>query len=309
MATVFRPPTASPISLAACAEWLDVNLRPEDPESMLEAAGAIAGLAANQSFLFDFICDGITHPTAPYQGSNTYTDHTIILHTGANYHLRANVWLPTESYGTGVKLTEDIHAYHLAHNHNFHFLTVGYHGPGYRTLIARHDPISIVGEPIGQKANLHGHHEVQLERGLMIAFDAHTDVHNQIPPESLSISLNLMPNQNSVMRTEQFEYNLEKDTVIGYIRGHVTQRGKLIKMLGALGGGSYIPELRTMALSFPCARTRLMCMRELLRLGALDDTVRFASLEDSSSLVQEWARKAVVSATGARAEAGIGTLN
>ena len=289
MAKVFCPPVAEPLSLAQCTAWLDANLRPNDPASMLDAANVMAGLAANEHFLVDYIGEGISDADGAYQIDNSYTDHTIILHRAENYHLRANVWFPVRDYGAGSRLAEEIHAYHLAHNHNFFFLTVGYFGPGYKTIIATHDLTSIKGNPIGQKAHLKDHREVQLKLGSMIAFHAHTDVHNQIPPESLSISINLMPRQDEVNLTEQFEYDLQNDLIIGHIRGQVTQRSKLMAMLALLGGDAYAQELQNLAQSFPCPRTRLTCLQQLSRIGSLTPQLLDVALCDSSELVQQWA--------------------
>lgn len=286
MATSFGAPSASPITLEECISRLDKIIRPDVPQSAMDGVEILAALSANRSFLADFVLAELGRSASAYQAGNNYTDITINLHFSSNYHLRANVWTASQSFNGSTEVVDRLHAYGLAHNHNFQFLTVGYFGPGYRTTIAEFDPKRITGNPIGQKAHLRDFREITLRESEMIYFEAHSDAHVQHPCPELSVSINLMPKQSGVHLTEQYEFDFASDRITDYVRGQVSHRVELIKMLGLLGGPDYQDEFLELAQSFPCPRTRLACMKQLARHMAATD-LKYLVGRDASAMVRQ----------------------
>lgn len=252
----------------------------------MDGVEILAALSANRSFLADFVLSDLRESVRGYQSGNNYTDITINLHFSSNYHLRANVWTPSQSFNGSTEVVDRLHAYGLAHNHNFQFLTVGYFGPGYRTTIAEFDPERITGNPIGQRAHLRNFRDITLHEGAMIYFEAHSDVHVQHPCPELSVSINLMPKQSGVHLTEQYEFDFSSDRITGYVRGQVNHRVEMIKMLGLLGGSAYHEEFLELAQSFPCSRTRLACMKQLASHMAPSD-LKHLVRRDASPMVRQ----------------------
>jgi hypothetical protein len=287
MSEFFRAPSATPISLEEAVIRFEEVITPGKPQAALDGVEILSALAANQSFLVDFIVKELNRPDKGYQSSNNYTDITIHIYTGPSFHLRANVWSPSKNIGGTTQIIDRLHAYNLGHNHNFHFLTIGYYGPGYETTMAEFDPSVVGGNPIGQRAYLKNVRRLTLNQGNMIYFEANTDAHIQHPASSLSVSLNLMPKQVDVNVTEQYEFDFSNDRIIDYIKGQVSHRVALVKMLGLLGRQGYRAELERLATCSPCARTRLECFKQLIAVEGRDDVRRLAS-NDGSGLVRDW---------------------
>src|SRR3546814_6946369 len=82
-------------------------------------------------------------------------------------------------------------AYGLPHDHNLHFLTTGYWGPGYVSDYYDYDTEAVDGR-LGEPLSLQFVERSRLSEGKMMLYRAHRDVHSQLPQERLSVSLNLM---------------------------------------------------------------------------------------------------------------------
>lgn len=86
--------------------------------------------------------------------------------------------------------------------------------------------------------------------------------------------------------TEQYEFDFRTDRIIEYVRGQVSHRVEMIKMLGMLGPDSYRAELLELAQSFPCARTRLTCLKQLMGAVAISE-LQYLAERDPSPLVKQ----------------------
>jgi hypothetical protein len=151
--------------------------------------------------------------------------------------VRANIWLPPKHARSETDAYyRRIYSYDLAHNHDFHLLTVGYFGPGYETDLYEVDAKAIAGIP-GDQVTLGAHRREQLTPGRVIYFKAYSDVHVQHEPSELSISLNLIFGGERLLN-EQLIFDLERSRIIGSPKAGVSGRWwQVVEMARVLGNG------------------------------------------------------------------------
>src|SRR3546814_20111803 len=76
--------------------------------------------------------------------------------------------------------------YHVPHDHNFSFLTVGYLGPGYWSEYYEYEYDKVVGYP-GEAVDLRFVERSRLEEGKVILYRAHRDLPTQLPADEMSV--------------------------------------------------------------------------------------------------------------------------
>lgn len=207
-----------PCTLDDCMEALDRSgFDPDDAGSVAHAAHWLARLAANRDFLANIaiaeLRQGCRRP-----GGQGYTPQVIMLgEARPGWFLRANIW-PSRQEAVLRASGEAAFVYGLAHDHNFDFLTIGYHGPGYVSDHYEVDPESVTGV-VGERVALHFKGRARLSQGMVMHYRARRDVHCQHPPESLSVSINLMHSAPQQRWTDQFRYDLETRTITHVLTG------------------------------------------------------------------------------------------
>lgn len=213
MPRLIDPPAGPMLDLEEVAARLDergVDL--SDEASVMHCADLLAGLARNRAFLADRV---IAELKASYRNqleSNRYSAQVFLLHRSPRgYFLRANMW-PAAGDAAYAASGAGAFAYGLPHDHNFSFLTTGYFGPGYVSDYYDYDADSIDG-CIGEPLNLRFVERSQLGEGRMMLYRAHRDVHSQLPPESLSVSLNIMAEGEHVAWRDQYIVDLDHGTI------------------------------------------------------------------------------------------------
>lgn len=213
MPRLIDPPAGPVLDLEEVAARLDergVDL--SDEASVMHCANLLAGLARNRDFLADRV---IAELKASYRNqleSNRYSAQVFLLHRSPRgYFLRANMW-PAAGDAAYAASGAAAFAYGLPHDHNFSFLTTGYFGPGYVSDYYDYDADSIDG-CIGEPLNLRFVERSQLGEGRMMLYRAHRDVHSQLPPESLSVSLNIMAEGEHVAWRDQYIVDLYHGTI------------------------------------------------------------------------------------------------
>lgn len=213
MPRLIDPPAGPMLDLEEVAARLDergVDL--SDEASVMHCADLLAGLARNRDFLADRV---IAELKASYRNqleSNRYSAQVFLLHRSPRgYFLRANMW-PAAGDAAYAASGAGAFAYGLPHDHNFSFLTTGYFGPGYVSDYYDYDADSIDG-CIGEPLNLRFVERSQLGEGRMMLYRAHRDVHSQLPPASLSVSLNIMAEGEHVSWRDQYIVDLDRGTI------------------------------------------------------------------------------------------------
>ena len=213
MPCLIDPPSGPTLDLEEVAARLDesgVDL--SDEANVAHCADLLAGLARNRDFLADRV---IAELKASYRDQleiNRYSAQVFLLYRSPRGHfLRANMW-PAAGDAAFAASGAAAFAYGLPHDHNFHFLTTGYFGPGYVSDYYDYDVEAIDGR-IGEPLNLNFIERSQLGEGRMMLYRAHRDIHSQLPPESLSVSLNIMDEGEHVPWRDQYIVDLEKGVI------------------------------------------------------------------------------------------------
>ncbi|MEO1044429.1 MAG: transposase [Pseudomonadota bacterium] len=131
------------------------------------------------------------------------------------WFLRANIWPAQSDYALRAS-GDTAFSYGLAHDHNFDFLTIGYHGPGYVSDYYEQDYDALAGYR-GEPARLRFIERSALHKGRILYYRKHRDVHCQYPPEQLSISLNLMFTAPEQHWYDQYRHDLDSDRIDGIV--------------------------------------------------------------------------------------------
>ena len=184
---------------------------PRDEDSLVAAGPLLARLGRNGDFLARLALDELKGRGAPQAGFNGYGAQVLMLKPpGARYTLRANFWPAARDAVTRAS-GEAAFFYHLPHDHDFAFLTYGYLGPGYWSDYWERDPAATVGVP-GEVAGLVFTGRRRLEPGRLMLYRRHVDVHSQLPPDSFSVSLNILFADPEPARREQYRFDVAAGT-------------------------------------------------------------------------------------------------
>ena len=213
MPRLIDPPTGPTLDLDEVAARLDesgVDLTDED--SIARCADLLAGLQRNPDFLADRVIAALKASYADQLEINRYSAQVFLLHRSPRgYYLRANMW-PSARDAAFATSGPAAFAYGVPHDHNFSFLTAGYFGPGYISDYYEVDPEAVDGR-LGEPMPLQFIERSSLSQGKMMLYRAHRDIHSQLPPETLSVSLNIMDEGDHVPWRDQYIVDLEQSTI------------------------------------------------------------------------------------------------
>jgi hypothetical protein len=169
-----------------------------------------------------------------------YSPQSFVIASRKHVLLRGNLWMPSASLGPLRSREEEVFSYHRAHDHNFHFLTYGYFGPGYETELFEIDPSTLTGA-VGDRARILSRRTALLEPGSVMLYRAHVDAHTQRPPPRLSMSINLMFNHPELTSREQYWFDVETDhlRVTGYPEGNkISRQAQMLRTAALLPDAS-----------------------------------------------------------------------
>lgn len=231
----------------------------QDEESLASAAPMLKRLSNNRHFLADMVAAELKSISV-VQKENTYGAQVFMLYPptrkGQGFFLRACFWPSVEDHVVRVSGTAPFF-YHKPHDHNFNFLTVGYHGPGYWSDYYEYEYEDCVG-CVGEKAALKFIERARLEQGKVMLYRAFRDIHDQLPADSFSISLNIMENsiRSSVM--DQYAFELSGGTITKLINRMSCDA--LFGIAASLGGETIDEVLTTISHGHPLDRVRLAAL-------------------------------------------------
>ena len=158
---------------------------------VLHAAGWLRRLGRNRDFLAERLLAALAARHRQEDPGNAYGPQVVMLsQLGSEFFLRANAWPSRDEHVVRASGSGPF-VYGLAHDHNFDFLTFGYFGPGYVSDYWEYDHEAVAGA-IGETAGLRYIGRQRLKPGKLMHYRAHRDVHSQLPPPALSVSLNVM---------------------------------------------------------------------------------------------------------------------
>ena len=189
------------------------GFHPEDPENLAHAARLLRRLGNNRDFLADIMLAELAAHHREERGDNGYGPQAFVLSApgATNFFLRANIW-PSPDEHMFRASGGAAFVYGLPHDHNFHFLTLGYFGPGYWSDYYEYDYKAVTGHR-GEAAGLRFVERARLEEGRIQLYRAHVDVHSQLPPDALSVSLNIMHTSGAQGWLDQYAFDLDGGTI------------------------------------------------------------------------------------------------
>ncbi len=210
----------------------------KQPEAAIEYADRLKALCNNRQFFASYLNQQLLDLNQ-FQIDNDFKPPTFVLHFGSYYAIRCVVWLPKEELAA-----EELLSYYDGHDHNFDFLTCGFYGSGYRTVIYQYDNDKVAGY-IGEKVDLEFLEDTGFPEGKLMYYHASKDVHTQYPPDELSISTNLILPRQGKPKLQYF-FDIEKQTIIGHVN-ELSQRIPILKTVAALGDENSVDLLLRIA--------------------------------------------------------------
>lgn len=249
------------------------------------AAAALAALAGNREFLVDRAIMELKDNCIRQQDDNRYSAQVLMLHrVVGRYFVRANFWPSLDDPVVQASGTEH-YFYHVPHDHNFDFVTVGYSGPGYRSRWFEYDHAAVSGY-VGERAGLRPVEQGALTQGRLLHYRAHVDVHDQIPPQALSISINIVPESTMAVWRNQYFFDVDADCITGLPT--ISQAEVALRIAAAFSdNGRDVVE--QMALHHPADRVRWRAWRAMIGSERSASARRMhaqAALMDRSPLVR-----------------------
>jgi hypothetical protein len=229
--------TTDVIGLDELVDHVRAKVDLDDHDSICEAAPKLAALANDKAFLGRWLAEQLRCPER-FQPDSAYYSRAFVLARGPRFMVRATMWLPDEVPELPLVDNDDERIagltnsmYGVVHNHTFSFLTVGYFGPGYDTDTFEVDPERI---DVEAPVDLRPLGRTTLQVGKMMYYRAKIDVHNQIPPPSLSIALNLLV-MSEDESAEQFYFDLGSRKVAAVVGARNAARCTICDLAGAVG--------------------------------------------------------------------------
>jgi len=238
----------------------DERFDPTDEDSFAAAGPLLKRLANNRDFLADIAVAELKDRCARQASENRYSSQVIMLHRASEkYFIRANFW-PSERDSVFKSSGTSPFFYHVPHDHNFSFLTVGYMGPGYWSEYYEYDYDRVVGFP-GEKVDLRFVEKARLDQGKVMLYRAHRDVHDQLPADEMSISINIMEASPRQPLLTQYRFDVKKCEIAGILSNASSEA--LLALAANHGGGNARDLVESFARSHPSDRIRFTAIREL----------------------------------------------
>jgi len=261
-----------PCELGQCIHALEeTGFDPRDEGSLLHAAGWLRRLGENRAFLADLLLTELRNRHRAEDGAAAYGPQVVMLSPlGGEFFLRANIWPSPDEHLFRASGGSSF-VYELPHDHNFDFLTHGYFGPGYRSDYWEYDYETVAGA-LGEKARLRFVERAQLSPGKIMHYRAHRDVHSQLPPEALSVSLNIMHAGGAQGWTDQYRFDTANDRIDGVLSPGAGE--VFLRIAVGLGGEEALDLADHFARRHPSERMRLTALEA--QAGLLDPAGREA---------------------------------
>lgn len=276
------------LGLADYISYVSENVDVSDVESIKLSSQQLYSLSKNKEVLNPILLSPLKEMTGEVQANNVYTDASFILggDPKRKFFIRANVWKRPVSRGGSTIYENRLYSYFYPHDHNFDFLTVGYLGPGYRSLLYtydKHQPYGVSGEEVDIKFI----GDVILSKHRVMFYEKSVDVHSQIPPEDLSISINLMVPSEYQIHNRQYEFDIEKGRIKNLVRGFATYRKSVLDIAGQIGDPNMVEPLIEIIRSTQCVVTKSAAISALAKITP-DEADRIMSIcgNDDNPLVK-----------------------
>jgi hypothetical protein len=254
--------TDAAVGLEECVDALRATgFNPGDEECLDHAALWLRRLGNNRTFLGDLLAGELAEDRREESGDDSYGPQAIVLSRPgeSNFFLRANIWASADEHALRASGGRAF-AYAMPHDHNFDFLTLGYFGPGYWSTHYLYDYAAVAGWS-GEKAALRFAGRSRLEQGMIQLYRAHLDVHDQAPPDALSVSLNIMHTGGAQGWLDQYAFDLDKGRIKRIVSNGSSEA--FVHIAVGLGSEEALDLAQAFARGHPSDRMRLACWQAL----------------------------------------------
>ncbi len=264
---------------------------PSEEESLLNAAGWLRRLGRNRDFLAELLLAELAERHRDEVRPAAYGPQVIMLSPlGGEFFLRANAWPSADEHmlrasGAGPFV------YGLPHDHNFDFLTLGYFGPGYASDHWEYRHEAVVGA-IGEPAGLRFVGRDRLEPGRLVHYRAQRDIHSQLAPEALSVSLNVMHAGGAQGWLDQYRFDVAQGTIADVLSAGASE--VFLRLAVGLGGEEALDLADRFARGHPSDRMRLTALEAqagVLDLAERDELWRRAEASGCRLVAREATRR------------------
>lgn len=295
MALTLACENANVVGIDELIDYVETHVQLDDLDSVASAAPMFKGLANDRELVIKRLNAQVKNL---FRNEAAASAQVLFLGEGKGFYLRANIWPSTADISSG-RVYQDQFSYNVAHDHNYNFMTVGYHGPGYDTEIYEYDNSKLEGY-VGEKVDFEFLERTHFSTGMVMLYRASKDMHIQYPPDDLSISLNLMVFSPEVRVRDQYFFDLQTRTLVEYppdLDG--SRRVSMLKMVAHVGNADTAQLLDDLAISHPCRRTRLTAFEAQAQLLP-DDAARVwtNASRDREKLVVNAARRKLAELEG-----------
>jgi hypothetical protein len=230
-----------------------------DEEAFAALGPLLARLGRNRIFLADLAIEELKARCTGQIAANGYGAQVFLLRPpNGRYVLRANFWPAREDQVVRASGPAAFF-YDVPHDHNFPFLTYGYLGPGYWSDYYEYDVTALTGLP-GEPAGLRFVERSRLEPEKLMLYRMRRDVHAQLPPDSFSVSLNILGSDPAQPWLDQYVF----DTGSGTIERAITCTGaEALLTLAVHCEGNGADLAFDFARTHPCDRMRVTALGAL----------------------------------------------
>lgn len=281
---------SSPESLclqSAIAAIADRGFDARDETSVDHAALCLRQLGNDRDFLGDLIVDELRNRHREGADTSAYGAQSIMLSGPENgFFLRANIWPSPNDHALQASGAGSF-VYGMPHDHNFDFLTLGYFGPGYSSDYYEYDYKAVSGWQ-GETAGLRFIERSTLSPGKLMLYRAHLDVHSQLAPEAMSVSLNVMGIDAAQGWHDQYRFDPASDTISAVLNPTSTET--FLRLAVGLGGAEALDLAENFGDCHPSDRMRLASLEAralLVDYAGQDELWRKAELSGSRMVAKE----------------------
>jgi hypothetical protein len=206
MAIVVQCNPKSSVSFEEFLDYLHAKVDGSNRESLLQASEMLIRLSMNQEFLGKCLLETLRHGL---QEGFDRASRIFVLAHGKNCIIRALVWEPLPDGVAGNQFF-----YEIPHDHDFDFLTVCCTEPGLSSEVFQYDNSSIDGVR-GEAVSIERQGLITLRKGVAVFFEAGKDIHIQLPPKSLCVTLNIMGRKR--VERSPFWFDVNSGQVIDWV--------------------------------------------------------------------------------------------
>lgn len=251
-------------------ELAQTAANPRDSSSLEAIGPTFYSLHNNRSFLSEFFNREVKRidvkRLAQYLSPQSFM---LGASSCGTYAVRTNVWIPIEGTSERKAMESRIFSYGAAHSHNFSFLTAGYLGSGYRSKLYEVNNPDEVRAYVGAHVPLTYIELATLSKGSLMIYESAKDVHIQLPPDELSLSLNLLVSIPENYATPQFYIDVESERIIGFPEiNTASKRLALLTMASLIGDENTLDILTDTITRTSCFRTKVGAAKAALALMA-----------------------------------------